>query len=290
MSRGDRDERSTKRRHEAEKKRGVLPLTPFAVVPEREFGCSRLSLCGSIVEGLVGLGQNMILILEKGVLNRSILSNGRRNERAGIVEGMTTVITQISGCEEAFRKVSGIGVLVDLMDDATGTSLRTKENAMSTLLNVVRCRGERVERDVRERLGVRGAMEGVADVAENGSVKWKSKVAALLKVMVIDDGDSRRKKRASVGSISSSQESMKLSPMEAIALREAVNIKLVGVGFSVNEIQTDRHVSNVFVGTTSGKAYNLGAETLSDIRDPSEEDVIDDAERKMTFLFCDCGN
>ncbi|KAF7800754.1 uncharacterized protein G2W53_044740 [Senna tora] len=87
MSRGDRDERSTKRRtqaedcregwssrgvrrHEAEKKRGVLPLTPFAVVPEREFGCSRLSLCGSIVEGLVGLGQNMILILEKGLHNR----------------------------------------------------------------------------------------------------------------------------------------------------------------------------------------------------------------------------
>ncbi|KAF7808021.1 uncharacterized protein G2W53_040182 [Senna tora] len=94
MSRGDRDERSTKRRepklktavklgvrvefvefvklntkmHEAEKKCGVLPLTPFAVVPEREFGCSRLSLCGSIVEGLVGLCQNMILILEKGVL------------------------------------------------------------------------------------------------------------------------------------------------------------------------------------------------------------------------------
>ncbi|KAF7804181.1 ribonuclease H [Senna tora] len=98
------------------------------------------------------------------------------------------------------------------------------------------------------------------------------------------------KKRASIGSISSSQKSMKLSPMEVIAFREAVNIKLVGVDFSVSEIQTYRHVSNGFVSTTSGKAYTLGAETLSDIGDPFKEDVIDDAERKMTFLFCDCGN
>ncbi|KAF7836208.1 U-box domain-containing protein 11 [Senna tora] len=113
-----------------------------------------------------------------------------KDGRVGIVEDATAVIAQIAGCEEseeAFRKVSGIGVLVDLMDCATGTSMRTKENAVSGLLNVVRCGGERVAADVRERSGVR-AMEGVADVAENGSAKGKGKAAALLKVMVLDGG------------------------------------------------------------------------------------------------------
>ncbi|KAF7825890.1 uncharacterized protein G2W53_017054 [Senna tora] len=52
--------------HEAEKKRGVLWLTPF---PEREVRLLtvvvRLPSCRSIVEGFVGLGQNKKLILKK---------------------------------------------------------------------------------------------------------------------------------------------------------------------------------------------------------------------------------
>lgn len=112
-----------------------------------------------------------------------------KDGRVGIVEDATAVIAQIAGCEEsveAFRKVSGIGVLVDLLDLATGSSMRTKENAVSGLLNLVRCGGDRVALDVRERANA--AIDGIADVAENGSAKGKGKAVALLKV-VLDGSD-----------------------------------------------------------------------------------------------------
>ncbi|KAI4332967.1 hypothetical protein L6164_017831 [Bauhinia variegata] len=112
-----------------------------------------------------------------------------KDGRLGIVEDVTAVIAQIAGCEEsdeAFRKVSGIGVLVDLLDLATGSSMRTKENAVSGLLNLVRCGGEKVAMDVRVR--AMGALDGVTDVAENGSAKGKSRAVALMKVLL--DGGS----------------------------------------------------------------------------------------------------
>ncbi|KAJ7982352.1 RING-type E3 ubiquitin transferase [Quillaja saponaria] len=108
-----------------------------------------------------------------------------KDGRVGIVEDATAVIAQIAGCEdseEAFRKVSGVEVLVDLLDLATGSSIRTKENAVSALLNLVRCAGERVTSDVRD-VGY-GALDGIADVAENGSAKGKSKAVSLLKVLI----------------------------------------------------------------------------------------------------------
>ncbi|KAI9088276.1 hypothetical protein K1719_029997 [Acacia pycnantha] len=108
-----------------------------------------------------------------------------KDGRIGIVEDSTAVIAQIAGCEEseeAFRKVSGICVLVDLLDSVTGSSMRTKENAVSALLNLVMCGGDKVAADVREK--AERAMDGLADVAENGSSKGKNKAVALLKVLL----------------------------------------------------------------------------------------------------------
>lgn len=103
---------------------------------------------------------------------------------AGLVEDATAVIAQVAGCEEseeAFRNVSGIGVLVELVDGASGESMRVRENAVAAMLNMVRFGGERVGREVWE-MGMR-MVDGVADVAESGSVKGKGKAVELLKVL-----------------------------------------------------------------------------------------------------------
>ncbi|PSS24311.1 U-box domain-containing protein [Actinidia chinensis var. chinensis] len=107
-----------------------------------------------------------------------------KDGRVGVVEDATAVIAQIAGCEEAieaFRRVSGIGVMVDLLDPSTGSNGRTKENAVSALLNLVQCGGEQVVSSVRE-MGL-GVYDGIADVTEKGSEKGKSKAIALLKVL-----------------------------------------------------------------------------------------------------------
>ncbi|XP_004511041.1 U-box domain-containing protein 16 [Cicer arietinum] len=109
--------------------------------------------------------------------------------RVGIVEDATAVIAQVAGCEEsaeAFRKISGIGVLADLLDLTTGSSMRTRENAVSALLNLVRCSGDAVTGDVRDAVAF-GALDGIADVREKGSAKGKGKATELMKVMLGDD-------------------------------------------------------------------------------------------------------
>ncbi|GMP41127.1 hypothetical protein CsSME_00011330 [Camellia sinensis var. sinensis] len=126
---------------------------------------------------------NRATIIELGAVPH-LFSLVVKDGRVGVVEDATAVIAQIAGCEEAkdaFRKVSGIGVLVDLLDPSTGSSGRTKENSVSALLNLVQCGGEQVANTVRE-TGV--ALDGgIADVAKNGSSKGKSKAIALLKVL-----------------------------------------------------------------------------------------------------------
>ena len=95
---------------------------------------------------------------------------------------------QVAGCEEsveAFKKVSGVGVLADLLDLATGSSMRTRENAVSALLNLVRCGGDVVAGDVRDAVAF-GAMDGIADVRDKGGVKGQSKAMELMRVMVGD--------------------------------------------------------------------------------------------------------
>ena len=110
-----------------------------------------------------------------------------KRKKSGIVEDATAVIAQIAGCEEseeAFRAVSGIPVLSGLLgsEHAGVCGLRTKENAVSGLLNLVRCSGEEVVKEVRER-AVAEALDGIMCVQEHGTAKGKSKSVALLKVL-----------------------------------------------------------------------------------------------------------
>ncbi|KAK7405520.1 hypothetical protein VNO78_06900 [Psophocarpus tetragonolobus] len=109
-----------------------------------------------------------------------------KDGRVGIVEDATAVIAQVAGCEdaaEAFRNAGGLSFLADLLDLATAASMRTKENTVSALLNLVRCGGEKVAADVRLAT-VFGALDGIADVRNSGSGKGKNKAAELLKVLL----------------------------------------------------------------------------------------------------------
>ncbi|KAL2326356.1 hypothetical protein Fmac_025414 [Flemingia macrophylla] len=109
-----------------------------------------------------------------------------KDGRVGIVEDATAVIAQVAGCDDAvlaFRKISGLGVLADLLDLSTASSMRTKENAVSALLNLVRCGGEEVVADVRDVVAF-GSLDGVADVRDSGSSKGRSKAAELLRLLL----------------------------------------------------------------------------------------------------------
>ncbi|KAJ8573063.1 hypothetical protein K7X08_009574 [Anisodus acutangulus] len=126
---------------------------------------------------------NRAQIIELGAVTPlfSLLCN---DGRVGILEDVTAVIAQIAGCEEsweAFRKISGVGVLVDLLDSSTGSSSRTKENAVSALLNLVQYGVEETSNSVRGI--VLGAVDGIIEVAENGTDKGRSKAMALLKIV-----------------------------------------------------------------------------------------------------------
>ncbi|XP_061347421.1 U-box domain-containing protein 1-like [Gastrolobium bilobum] len=115
-----------------------------------------------------------------------------KKRKSGIVEDATAVIAQIAGCEEsevAFRNVLGIPVLLGLLClDHEKCSLRTKENTVSGLLNLVRYGGESVIGEVRERVE---ALDWIVYVQEHGSAKGKSKAVALLKILL--DGGSNDK-------------------------------------------------------------------------------------------------
>ncbi|KAA8537335.1 hypothetical protein F0562_026978 [Nyssa sinensis] len=138
------------------------------------------------LKALFGIAQyplNRATMIDLGAVP-ALFSLVVKDGRVGVVEDATAVIAQIAGCEEsgdAFRTVSGIGVLVDLLDPSTGSSSRTKENAVSALLNLVQCGGERFANNVRE-MGM-GVFDGIADVAENGSSRGKSKAIALLNIL-----------------------------------------------------------------------------------------------------------
>lgn len=126
---------------------------------------------------------NRATVIELGAVS-VLFSLVMKDDRVGVVEDATAVIAQIAGCEEAgeaFQKVSGIGVLVDLLDQSTGSSYRIKENAVSGLLNLLQCGREEIVENVREMELF--MFDGIADVAENGSSKGKSKAVALLKIL-----------------------------------------------------------------------------------------------------------
>ncbi|KAL3622635.1 hypothetical protein CASFOL_034046 [Castilleja foliolosa] len=78
-----------------------------------------------------------------------------KDGRVGLVEDATAVIAQVAGCEqswEVFKRVLGVEVLMDFLDNSTGSSNRTKENAVSALLNLVQCGGDDVARDVKGKI------------------------------------------------------------------------------------------------------------------------------------------
>lgn len=106
------------------------------------------------------------------------------------MEDATAVIAQVAGCYESgdgFRKVSGVGVLVDLLDKATGASARARENAVGTLLNLIQCGTEdEIIEDVRE-FGWEVLVEGIKDVAQHGSLKSVNKANELLKILERND-------------------------------------------------------------------------------------------------------
>ncbi|KAE8666568.1 aspartyl protease family protein [Hibiscus syriacus] len=111
-----------------------------------------------------------------------------RDARTGIVEDATAVLAQIAGCEEseeAIRRVGGIRVLGDLLDEGTGASERIRENAVAALLNLARCGGEKGRKEVRDMCAK--VIEGITDLTKNGSAKGKTKAVELLKIIV--DGD-----------------------------------------------------------------------------------------------------
>ncbi|XP_022035012.1 U-box domain-containing protein 17 isoform X1 [Helianthus annuus] len=132
---------------------------------------------------------NRATVIELGAVP-ALFSLVVKDGRVGIVEDATAVIAQLAaGCEEAgdaFRKVSGVGVLVDLLDLSTGSSGRTKENAVSGLLNMVQCGKKDVGEYVKEMASV--VRNGISDVAENGSSKGKKKAQELLKLIDSSSG------------------------------------------------------------------------------------------------------
>lgn len=105
--------------------------------------------------------------------------------RVGMVEDATAVIAQLSGCDEglaAFRRVSGVKVLVDMLDPSTGSSLRIKENVVYGLLNLVLCGGEVIVEEIRN-VGLGLVFDGLGEVAQTGSSKGMKRAKTLIKIL-----------------------------------------------------------------------------------------------------------
>ncbi|KAL2516047.1 ARM repeat superfamily protein [Forsythia ovata] len=126
-------------------------------------------------------------------LNRAQMVDLEADGRVGLVEDITAVIAQVAGCEEswkAFKNVSGLGVLMDLLDNSTRSSYRTKENAVSALLNLINCGGEEVDSVVRGEMEV-WVLDGIIDVSQNGGERRKNKANELLKTVDASYASSR---------------------------------------------------------------------------------------------------
>ncbi|KAL2339908.1 hypothetical protein Fmac_007848 [Flemingia macrophylla] len=124
------------------------------------------------------MNNSVSLVPPNTTLDRNFIVSGDghvnivvKDGRVDIVEDSTAVITQVAACNDAvltFRKVSSLGVLVDLLDLSTASSIRTKENAVFALLNLVCCSDE----------------YAVVDVRDSGSSKGRSKAEKLLRLLL----------------------------------------------------------------------------------------------------------
>ncbi|KAJ3676273.1 hypothetical protein LUZ60_003685 [Juncus effusus] len=140
-----------------------------------------------VLKALFGLALyplNRPALIELGIVP-ALFSLIIKDGRSGMVEDVTAVIGQVAGCGEsvqAFRKVAGVRVLVDLVDQTTGASQRSRENAISALLNLVLAGGEKAAGDLREIDGGEGI---IRDTAKNGEVssRGKAKAEALVKAL-----------------------------------------------------------------------------------------------------------
>ncbi|CAL4972081.1 unnamed protein product [Urochloa decumbens] len=105
--------------------------------------------------------------------------------RDGIVEDATAVVAQVAGCAEsveAFRWVSGVRILLDLVESGGAATPRARENAAAALLNLVVAGGDAAAAEVAD---VGGAEETVRELAEDitASPRGKAKAEALLRAL-----------------------------------------------------------------------------------------------------------
>jgi hypothetical protein len=103
---------------------------------------------------------NRAALVELGAV-RALFALVMKDGRTGIVEDATAVVAQVAGCAEslgAFAGVSGVRILVDLVESGGAATGRARENAASALLNLVMAGGERAVAAV---LAVGGAEEAV---------------------------------------------------------------------------------------------------------------------------------
>ncbi|CAO2196191.1 unnamed protein product [Urochloa humidicola] len=110
-----------------------------------------------------------------------VMTDGRN----GIVEDATAVVAQVAGCAEsleAFRWVSGVRILLDLVEPGGAATPRARENAAAALLNLVVAGGDPA---VAEVVDVGGAEETVRELAEGttASPRGKAKAEALLRAL-----------------------------------------------------------------------------------------------------------
>ncbi|XP_051228344.1 U-box domain-containing protein 16 [Lolium perenne] len=127
---------------------------------------------------------NRAALVELGAV-RALFALVMTDGRTGIVEDATAVVAQVAGCAEslaAFAGVSGVRILVDLVEPGGAATGRARENAASALLNLVMAGGERAAAQV---LAVGGAEEAVRELAEDGeaSPRGKAKAGSLLRAL-----------------------------------------------------------------------------------------------------------
>jgi hypothetical protein len=116
--------------------------------------------------------------------------------RGGVVGDATAVVTQVVGCAEsleAFRWVSGVRILLDLVVAGGAATMRARENAAAALLNLVVAGGEPA---VEEVVAVGGAEETVWELAEDiaASPRGKAKAEALLRALEGAAGAAERRR------------------------------------------------------------------------------------------------
>lgn len=157
----------------------LIDLVGFRESPSRSMKDGLKALFGLALYPL-----NRALMVEFGVVD-ALFGVVVRDGRVGVVEDATAVIAQVADCEEsveAFRRVFGVRVLVDLLSPETGSSSRIRENAVSGLLNLVKIGGEEVAEEIRE-VGLGLVFDGLGEVVDSGSDKGKKRAQALMKIL-----------------------------------------------------------------------------------------------------------